>query len=214
MVRLAGLFAVVFASFAVPLKAANENVDTSENDKNRVVAMWKILDTVVADLDSGNSNAVSLNKKKFLLHVAWHEGAFLKKRKQVGGGPGRSFFQFEAPLAKDAVLYAKQKNWLDRLATASGKSEQQLESAANAITGGSWPANNAIEEALLDSDLFGAYLARIALKKVPEAIPTGNAAHAVYWADHWKRVFESPEQRAELIERFENESDTVDQHIP
>ncbi|PQO28493.1 hypothetical protein DTL21_28235 [Bremerella cremea] len=214
MFRCFAVSTLIFTFYAIPLEAADENVDTSESPENRVAAMWKIIDKVVSDLDSGNTSSVSLNKKKFLLHVAWHEGAFLKHRKQIGGGPGRSFFQFEAPLAKDAVLYAKQKNWLGRLASASGKTENELETAANAITGGSWPDDNAIEESLLESDLFGTYLARIALKRIPQAIPTGNAAHAEYWADHWKRVFSSPEQRAELIERFENEADDVDQHIP
>lgn len=190
--------------------APTGNVDVAADDATRVKVMWGLIGQVVDDLDSSEKD----NKKKFLLHVSWHEGAFLRERSQIGGGPGRSFFQFEAPLAKDAVLYAKQKGWLGRLATTSGLAEKELTDAANAITGGAWPANNAIEKALRESDLFGAYLARIALKKVPANIPSGNDKHAEYWADHWKKVFSSPQERARLIAVVKAEADQVDMLIP
>jgi len=202
------------------------NVDTNEiDDLVRVRTMWELINVAVEDLQSQSSADAKLNVKKFLLHVAWHEGRLLKARVQdprhPGGppGPGRSFFQFEPARAKDAVDYAKQKeadkHWLTLLATRSGQTNQALEAASNDLflaTG--WPQENLIEKLLRENDLFGVYMTRIVLARLPSAIPVGNSGHAQYWADHWKIVFNPPEDRNELISRFTNEANAVDQLIP
>ncbi|MBY5871332.1 hypothetical protein HFN53_04765 [Rhizobium leguminosarum] len=58
----------------------------------RALAFWPIIVACVNALDSSPSD----NTKRFLLHVAWHEGDKLRTRIQYGNGPARSFFQFEA----------------------------------------------------------------------------------------------------------------------
>jgi hypothetical protein len=194
-----------------------ENVDVKAKDKERVKVFWNILDGVVNDLDKSASAEDKVKIKKFLLHVAWHEGAMLTKRQQDPTGPGRSFSQFEPPRAKEAVAYAKQKDWLSKLATASGQTADALAKAGDDLpeaAGKPWPDKNLIEKELVDSDPFGAYLARIAFKKIPEAIPPDNKAHAEYWAKYWKIKFDSDAQKKELIERFEKEANEVDKLIP
>jgi hypothetical protein len=195
------------------------NVDTSAPKAERVKVMWKLVDEVVQRMHPADPDEKKLNLKKFLLHVPWHEGAFLQYRRQQPSGPGRSFFQFEPPLAKDAVMYAKQqeaaKKWLSLLAEASGQTKEALEAAGNQLpNSGGWPADNLVEKMLLDKDLFGIYLARIALAKIPAAIGTSHEAHAQYWADHWKKVFDSAAQKKELMERFAKESQEADGLLP
>jgi hypothetical protein len=201
------------------------NVDTNATDAIRVSMMWQLVSDVVEDMQSQSPADVNLNIKKFLLHVAWHEGRFLRTRVQdprhPGGppGPGRSFFQFEPPRAKDAVDYAKQKepdkHWLTLLATRSGQTNYALETASTELhLATDWPANNLIERLLRENDLFGVYMTRIVLARLPSAIPVGNAGHAQYWADHWKIGFTPPEDRNELTTRFTNEANAVDQLIP
>lgn len=201
------------------------NVDVSAGDKIRVGVMWQLISDVVEDIQSQSAADIKLNIKKFLLHVAWHEGRFLRTRiqdpRRPGDppGPGRSFFQFEPARAKDAVDYAKQKepdkHWLTLLATRSGQTNQALEQASNDLfLSTNWPANNLIEKLLREDDLFGVYMIRIVLARLPSVIPVSNAAHAQYWADHWKIVFRPPEDRTELITRFTKEANEADRHIP
>jgi hypothetical protein len=201
------------------------NVDTNASDSDRVGTMWQLVSDAVEDMQSQSSADAKLNIKKFLLHVAWHEGRFLRARVQDPRrpgdppGPGRSFFQFEPARAKDAVDYAKQreqdKHWLTLLATRSGQTNQALEDASTELhLARNWPDNNLIERLLRENDLFGVYMTRIVLARLPSAIPVGNTGHAQYWADHWKIVFNPPEDRSELITRFTNESNAVDQLTP
>jgi hypothetical protein len=105
------------------------NVDTDAAPAARKGTMNGIINQVVNDLDATPSD----NVKLFILHVGWHEGLDLTKREQVGGGPGRSFFQFEPPLAKDAIAYAKTKGWVGKLAAAAGKTETEVEDAGDAL---------------------------------------------------------------------------------
>jgi hypothetical protein len=183
------------------------NVDVNASPADRKHAMEAIIKQVVDDLDAFPSD----NVKAFILHVGWHEGAKLSHRTQIGGGPGRSFFQFEPPLAKDAVAYAKQKGWLANLASSTGKTEAEIESAADALpsSGGGWNGN-LIETLLTSSDLFAGYLCRIALRKLPSAIPTGVDAHSEYWAANWKRVFDSAEDRIAKKKQFVENANEVD----
>jgi hypothetical protein len=183
------------------------NVDVNARPAERKSTMASLITQVVNDLDSSPSD----NVKAFVLHLGWHEGAKLKERTQIGGGPGRSFFQFEPPRAKDAVAYAKTKGWLDKLATASGKTAAEIEAAGNALpsSGGNW-GGNLIETLLTSNDLFGTYLARISLRKIPATIPAGNSQHAEYWADHWKIVFGPPPDRANKVAQFLANANEVD----
>jgi hypothetical protein len=63
------------------------NVDINASDAARVAAFWALAEKT--------ETALNANLKRFLLHVAWHEGRQLRTRTQNGGGPGRGFFQFE-----------------------------------------------------------------------------------------------------------------------
>jgi hypothetical protein len=132
----------------------------------------------------------------------------LTKREQIQG-PARSFFQFEAPRAKDAGLYAKQKKYLDDLAAVSGESEDQLSVAVSALPDkdSSFPDDNLIHTLLKAADLFGCYLARIAFKKVTAVIPASNSGHAQYWYTYWK-VTGGNEEKLKKI--FEQEAAEVD----
>jgi hypothetical protein len=202
------------------------NVDTSAAPKDRVAALWDTIGLVVTDLDSSPSD----NTKLFLLHVAWHEGAGLTARAQFGGGPGRSFYQFEPARARDAINYAESKGWAARLAqalqqdglipatTTGGDATQMLLDARDALPttfGSPWPTSNPlVEQGLLGSDLFGTYLIRIDLRRIPAAIPAGNQGHAQYWADYWKIKFDSDSQKQALIATFKGEADTADGYLP
>lgn len=196
------------------------NVNTADtNDRNRVAAMWALLTTAVNDLSSSDTEINRDNFRRFLLHVAWHEGSFLKQRVQQPTSPsrpGRSFFQFEPLRAKEAVLYAQQlessRGLLTKLAQVSGKTKDELKTSANAINT-VWPAGNLLEDLLSGgqaNDLFASYLARIAFMQIPEAIGYTLSAHAAYWAKYWKRVFNPPSDQVVLEKRFQQEATTVD----
>lgn len=201
------------------------NVDINASNLERVRAMWQLISECIEDLHPSSSSDYKINLKKFLLHVAWHEGKFLKARIQdpwrpgEPNGPGRSFFQFEPARAKEAVDYAKRKEsdrgWLTRIALKAGKDSKTILDANEAlIEATKWPPGNLIERLLIDNDLFGVYLARIAFSKIPESIPMENSSHAEYWAKHWKRVFDNDAQRTELVRRFAEESNMVDTMAP
>lgn len=196
--------------------AGTGNVNPADPDATRVKTLWATIGQVVDDLDTAGKE----NKKKFLLHVAWHEGARIKKRVQDAGGPARSFYQMERAKAIDAVDYAKTKGWVVKLATAAGggTTQQQILAAWTTLkenpTVPQFPAGNLIEAQLRSNDLFGTYMARIVLLRIPAAIGSTNQQHAEYWADHWKVSFSSPAERAMLIMRFKQEADEVDRLIP
>jgi hypothetical protein len=194
---------------------ARRVVDVAEPDaKVRATRLLDAIGDVVEDLDTGGTHGSRANVKRFLLHVAWHEGDRATKRVQLGGGPGRSFFQFEADLATDSVPYAKQKGWIDRLVGSSNFTEAQLLADATANVDHAWPFGSVIERTLGDgadtSDPFAIHLARIAFKRVPDSIPAGSVAHATYWADHWKRSFTSRSDRESKIAQFIANSQSVD----
>lgn len=186
------------------------NVDITAAPADRKKALLESIDAVLAEFD-GKTPPPAV--RTFLLHVGWHEGAALKARTQIGGGPGRSFYQFEAPRAKDAVAYAKQKGWLGRLATSSGKSEMELADAGDALpAAGAWPANSLIEQLLgaADQDVFATDMIRVALKKIPAAVPAGLDDQAEYWAKHWKIQFASDADRVAKKAQFKAAAQAVD----
>lgn len=178
------------------------NVDTTASDTLRKSVLLKIIRAVIDEID----DAFSENVAQFMLHLAWHEGARITARQQQPTGPGSSFYQFEAARAKDGLLYAKQKKWLGLLADSSGLTEQQLTTEANALPNGSgpWPSNSLIKNLLRanNRDRFATQLTRIVLRKLPGVIPSGHIGHANYWADHWKIVFDSEDDRYKKIGQF------------
>lgn len=199
------------------LAASPLNIDPNAPVANRVAAFWQLLIACTDEFDGGSAETFKDNVRRFMLHVAFWEGAELKARVQGGSGPARSFFQFEAHRAKDTLLYARQAHFLDELAQAAGETEQQLATAAGDLPSygdpGSayFPAGNLIEALLRNNDLFGIYLARVAFKKIPAAIPTGNGRHAAYWYEHWKVTGGNADQ---LRQQFEAKSDKADLHVP
>lgn len=198
-----------------PTTRAAENVDTNASTKDRVAKMRSIVEKVVNDLDASASADDKKNITTFLLRVAFHEGAQLKARRQIGSGPGRSFFQFEPGKAKDAVDYAFQKNWGDKLAKSGETTADKLKtSAADLKLGKPWPTDSHIENLLGGTtdaiDLFGIYMARIAFKKVPASIPKTLDEHAEYWAKYWKVKFDSDEDRKEKIKQFKANAEAMD----
>ncbi len=190
-------------------------VDTSAPDSDRVSAMRAIISDVVDDIDdSGDLN----NKKKFMLHVAWHEGAQLRQRVQQPPGPtrpGRSFFQMEKLRPIEAYEWAETNGWIPRLLQFSGLSAAELQTAIDHLRnhpGSTWPMNSIIEDRLISDqyDVFSTYLSRIALKRINDEIGPSNQDHAEYWAKWWKRVFNSEQERVEKIATFKAEADAVD----
>jgi hypothetical protein len=199
---------------------AQSNVVTGDSDADRVAQMLKVVDAVVVDMDQGKLTVMQqMDVKRFLMRVSWHEGAKLKHRKQLGGGPGRSFFQFEPGKAKDGVDYADSKGWLGKLATAGSTTEADLKTSAAALTLGSpWPAGGLIEKLLgvagSESDLFAVYVARVALKRLPSAIPEGLDAQTTYWADNWKVQFDSPADRTAKMAQFKTNALELEKLFP
>ena len=179
--------------------------------------MWDVLGACVDDLDASAAAAVKLRVKGFLLHVAWHEGARLKARSQMSNRPARSFFQFEAFRAKEALAYSQKKGWLGQLATVAPHPGPHLMAAWGALPSlgynhdSYYPSGNLIEDLLLSNDLFGAYLCRIAFKMVTGAIPASKEDQATYWYDNWKKTGGDSDA---LRKTFRREADEVDLLIP
>lgn len=180
----------------------------------RALAFWPIVGASIDDLDANPSD----NTKRFLLHVAWHEGDKLQTRIQYGGGPARSFFQFEAYRAKEALQYARHAGYIDKLAPVSGNTKKQLKDAEDDLPDydpkdsscSYFPDGNLIRTLLEQNDGFGTYLVRIAFKKVPASIGQTNADHAAYWYSYWKVSGGDPDA---LKRTFAKEADEVDKLI-
>ena len=212
MIRTVFFFLVLCSSLT---SKAADNVDTNASPKERVAKMKSLVENVVNDLDASASADDKKNIATFLMRVAFHEGARLKERRQIGSGPGRSFFQFEPGRAKDAVDYAFQKSWSDKLAKAGETTADKLKtSAVDLVLNKPWPTGSHIENLLGGSsdaiDLFGIYMARIAFKKVPASIPKTLDEHADYWAKYWKVKFDSDEDRKEKIKQFKANAEALD----
>lgn len=164
---------------------ASTNVDTSASESDRATAFLAIVRDAVIELDGSNKD----NVVTFLVRTAWHEGAALTKRVQSGGGPARSFMQMEPGAAKDGVTRATKKGWLGILATATGDKEEDLTTAAAALSlGSAWPSGNLIEEGLKLYDLFGVEVARAYLSAGADPIPSDLDEQADYWESDWHRV--------------------------
>ncbi len=197
---------------------ASDNVDVTATPKNRVNHMRELVTFAVDELDETATSDAKKNTVLFLMRVAWHEGAQLTARRQNGGGPGRSFFQFEPAKAKDGVDYAITKKVIANLAVSGGSTPKRIEDSAKDLALGSpWPSGGLIEKLLGGEDeavdLFGIYLARISLKRIPSAFPTDLDGQAEYWAKHWKVKFDSDADRLAKIKQFKDNATTLDTHL-
>ncbi|MES0156361.1 hypothetical protein NKJ81_22535 [Mesorhizobium sp. M0018] len=181
----------------------------------RARALFPIISATVNDLDGSPNN----NVKRFLIHLAWHESRRLLTRiqdpKKPGGtpGPARSFYQFEAYRAKEAVVYARQKGVADKLAKAGQISESDLKAAEAQIpadvTKPYFPSGNKIGDLLEVNDTFATYLVRIDFMHIAASIGSTNADHAAYWFAHWKVTDPDPAAVKATFEREANEVDAL-----
>lgn len=175
------------------------NVDTAAGPKDRASAFIALAESCTNDLDASANAQQKAAIVRFLARLAWHEGAQLLHRRQLANGPARGFSQFEAHRAKDALEYAKQKKLMPTLVNVSGQTLAALEAATKALPAygaprsAYFPAGNLIESVLLENDLFGVYLTRIAFLKVPQVVPSGINAQADYWFKHWKVTDPDPQ---------------------
>jgi hypothetical protein len=175
------------------LGAMFDDIPDEPDAAKRALAFFPIISAVVKDIDSSSTSQDNI--KRFLIHVAWHEGARLTTRIQSAGGPARSFFQFEAFRAKETLAIAHTKGWSGKLAAASGQTEKDLSDAQAQLPDydpkdsscSFFPDGNLIKTLLETNDSFGTYLARIAFTAFAAAIGNTNAQHADYWYKYWKR---------------------------
>ena len=211
----------VYEALARQLEYSKELIIESETDipdeKDpgvRATRFFKYIQAAVADLDTPPYD----NIKRFLIHVAWHEGGRLtsriqktKKNGKIVDGPARSFYQFEANRAKDAVLYANKKKLIGKLATVSGSTGKELVNEANKIDDKDhyFPDGNLIKSLLETNDAFGTYLARIAFKKIQAAIDKTNQDHADYWFSYWKVTSDDPDKLKKIFVQEANEVDLL-----
>lgn len=167
------------------------DIPAEPNPEKRALAFFPIISTVVNDLDSTPRD----NVKRFLMHVAWHEGARLTSRLQIGG-PARGFFQFEAYRAKEALKWASSKKLTGTLAKAANRSEDDLNDSTRELPDfdqndkscSSFPTSNLVRFLLETNDQFGTYLARIEFTRFSQPIGNTNVDHAEYWYRYWKRT--------------------------
>lgn len=186
------------------------NVQVGAAQEVRARAMRAIVRDVIQKL--GGDTAV----ETFMMRTAWHEGAMLTARRQIGGGPGRSFFQFEPAKAKDGVEKANRKpEHIALLAGAGGTTTTALTTAAAALVlGQPWPPQNLIDHLLGDeataSDVFATFLCRFGLLRIPDPVPAGLDDQAEYWARNWKVKFQSPTDRLTKIAQFKANANILD----
>lgn len=208
----------ILSASMVSAALPSDNVDVTATPKNRVNHMRDLVTIAVDALDETATSDAKKNTVLFLMRVAWHEGAQLTARRQNGGGPGRSFFQFEPAKAKDGVDYAVTKKVIGDLAASGGSTSKLIEDSAKDLALGSpWPNGGLIEKLLGGEDeavdLFGIYLARISLKRISSAIPTDLDGQAEYWAKHWKVKFDSDADRAAKIKQFKDNATILNMHL-
>ncbi len=195
------------------------NVDTTASDEARVKQFSALASSVVDVVDKGKSQAVKNNVSKFLLHLCWHESAFLTTRVQGKKGPAKGLAQFEAYRAREAGDLAWQNPaYVKSIVEWSGAMQSDLRQAFSAIPDDInvpyFPNGNLIANLLgLDSqavDIFCVGLLRIELTRFAEAIPTTNNGHADYWYKYWKRSGGDP---VALKKRFVEEANRADKYL-
>jgi uncharacterized protein (TIGR02594 family) len=196
------------------------NVEIGSPDSSvRGRGLLQVVRAVIDDLDDDDTGS---HATRFLVHLAWHEAAACTARAQHGGGPARGLPQFEAHRARDTLEYAfRRRNdrvfWRHAVSAARTTepaiTDASLEAAWRALPefgdpqASRFPQGSVVERLLLSNDYFALTCARIALKKLPAALPHAAEADLDYWARHWKVTNVSAADRA----NFEQARAAIDQ---
>jgi hypothetical protein len=114
--------------------------------------------------------AFSMASAQLLLGTALHEGMGLRHRRQIGGGPGRSYFQMEGATHDDLwnnyLVYHKDlKSKVESLIRAGHSKRDELE----------------------NNDAYAAAMCRVHYRRQPAALPGFNDLEAQ--ARYWKRYY-------------------------
>lgn len=210
---------VLLGSFDIPV--APTNVDTNASDQDRVTAMWKIVGITTADFDAGGTPD---NTSRFMMYIAWHEGARLKYRiQQLGGGvtgPARSFFQIQGASAQTAYNSSSMTDdRINALASYTGSSHDAIVAGFQALTSSaSFPDGNLIASLLEQSDIFGAYVARALLWTFPAPLPQPPLPPVAQFqpqADYWFQYWHGDVGDADTLkQQFKDDCATVDPLLP
>ena len=108
--------------------------------------------------------------KGFLYKVAMAESAGGKHLVQLGGGPGRGYFQFERPTVEDILNHLRDTKAADFIRKKI-KNRDLLP---------------LVGENLITYDLeFQVVLARVHLMRFRETIPSDMLGQAKYWKKYW-----------------------------
>jgi hypothetical protein len=132
---------VLLNSFDAP--APPPNVDTTAPDQDRATALWSVVRVATADFDAGGTPD---NTSRFMMYIAWHEGAALKYRIQQPNGPALSFFQIQGASAQTAYNSSSMTDdRLNTLASYTGSSHDAIVAGFQALTSSaSFPDGNLI----------------------------------------------------------------------
>lgn len=111
--------------------------------------------------------------EELLLGTAMQESDLVHRR-QIGGGPGRGYFQMEPNTHNDIW-----ENYLKFRSELAAKVKQLLSS----------PTANRIEE-LEKNDRYGCAMARVLYRRAPDPLPAAGDVAAM--AAYWKKFYNTP----------------------
>jgi hypothetical protein len=210
---------ILVGSFDPPIPPPNVNTD--DLDQDRVTAMWNIAGVVTTDFDAGGTPD---NTRRFMMYIAWHEGARLKYRvQQLSGGatgPARSFFQIQGASAQTAYNSSSMTDdRLNTLASFTGSTHDAIVAGFQTLTSSaSYPDDNLIATLLGQSDIFGAYVARALLWTFPVPLPQPPLppvaqfqSQADYWFQYWHGGVGDADT---LKQQFKGDCATIDPLLP
>jgi hypothetical protein len=206
---------VLLNSFDAP--APPPNVDTTASDQARATALWNVVSVATADFDAGGT---ADNTSRFMMYIAWHEGAALKYRVQQPNGPALSFFQIQGASAQTAYNSSSMTDdRLNTLASYTGSSHDAIVAGFQALTSSaSFPDGNLIATLLQQSDIFGAYVARALLWSFPAALPQPALPPVALYqpqADYWFQYWHGGVGDADTLkQQFKNDCAVVDPLLP
>lgn len=117
--------------------------------------------------------AFSMAASQLVLGTALHEGMGLRHRRQIGGGPGRSYFQMEGATHDDI--------WENYL-----KYKKDLREKVEALL----PAGANKHHELENNDNYAAAMCRVHYRRQPSALPSFNDLEGQ--ARYWKQYYNTP----------------------